>query len=421
MSTDRQRDADIDRLLRATLRQKADPPAGECPDLGVFAAYVEGSAPPDERGRLETHMAACSRCQAVMAILAADEPASEVVREAAAQKVAWQPHWWSRVHPRWFVPVTAIATILVIYVATRPLIAPYFPTVSPGPELSQAPSSPAIPPAADERVAERMPPETPTAKGTPEPESALRERDRLRTAEQVPAQPTLASREARPAPGGVSQTLPPAPPVEIAAANLQERAEQLARREKGAAAPMAAVPMAAPAPVATPLAVPAAAPAAAPEPRPAPPVAVAPDQAGAARPAAVDAMRDAATGGGQKIDAQRETADYVLAVTPGSHVRWRLGSFGYIARSDDGGATWFAQKSGVSVALLAGSAPSDAACWAVGVAGTVLVTDDGERWSRRTFPEQVDLVAVDARSARVATVTPRDGPRFPTSDGGRTW
>jgi hypothetical protein len=61
------------------------------------------------------------------------------------------------------------------------------------------------------------------------------------------------------------------------------------------------------------------------------------------------------------------------------------------------------------------------ACWAVGAGGTVLLTDNGERWERRPFPEEIDLVAVDARSSREATVTARDGRRFATADRGATW
>jgi photosystem II stability/assembly factor-like uncharacterized protein len=59
--------------------------------------------------------------------------------------------------------------------------------------------------------------------------------------------------------------------------------------------------------------------------------------------------------------------------------------------------------------------------WIVGADGTVLVTTDGERWQPRAFPEPVDLVGVTASSDATATVTTRDGRRFTTADGGRTW
>jgi photosystem II stability/assembly factor-like uncharacterized protein len=79
------------------------------------------------------------------------------------------------------------------------------------------------------------------------------------------------------------------------------------------------------------------------------------------------------------------------------------------------------QASGVKADLLAGAAPAPRVCWVVGTAGTVLLTVDGERWERRPFPVAVDLVAVEASSARAATVAARDGRRFATRDAGLTW
>jgi hypothetical protein len=38
-----------------------------------------------------------------------------------------------------------------------------------------------------------------------------------------------------------------------------------------------------------------------------------------------------------------------------------------------------------------------------------------------SFPETVDLVAVEAADANTARVTGADGRRFQTTDGGRTW
>jgi photosystem II stability/assembly factor-like uncharacterized protein len=57
----------------------------------------------------------------------------------------------------------------------------------------------------------------------------------------------------------------------------------------------------------------------------------------------------------------------------------------------------------------------------VGAAGTVLLTQDGDRWERRPFPLAVDLTSIEARNTRNATVTTRDGRRFATLDGGATW
>jgi photosystem II stability/assembly factor-like uncharacterized protein len=121
--------------------------------------------------------------------------------------------------------------------------------------------------------------------------------------------------------------------------------------------------------------------------------------------------------------ANRERSDRAAAVarTPGATVIWQFGEGGYVARSSDGGTTWTRQWSGVSVSLAGGAAPSTDVCWAVGSGGTVILTEDGERWKRRPFPEELELVSVDADDARVATVTARDGRRYTTADGGSTW
>ena len=100
--------------------------------------------------------------------------------------------------------------------------------------------------------------------------------------------------------------------------------------------------------------------------------------------------------------------------------RWRFGPGARIEGSADAGRTWRLQYSGTGE-LLTGSSPGGTTCWAVGAAGLVLRTTDGQAWAARPFPEQVDLTAVTATDALHATVTARDGRRFATEDGGTTW
>ena len=107
--------------------------------------------------------------------------------------------------------------------------------------------------------------------------------------------------------------------------------------------------------------------------------------------------------------------------SPNPSIRWRLGPRGAIERTEDGGTTWTSQPSGVTADLIAGSASSPSVCWVVGRSGTVLRSLDGRSWSALTFPEAVDLIAVEAVDASTATVTSSDGRRFQTTDGGRTW
>jgi photosystem II stability/assembly factor-like uncharacterized protein len=73
------------------------------------------------------------------------------------------------------------------------------------------------------------------------------------------------------------------------------------------------------------------------------------------------------------------------------------------------------------VDLSAGSSPAPLVCWVVGRAGTVIVTVDGRRWQRVAFPENVDVVAVEASDARTALVRTAGGRAFRTADGGGTW
>jgi photosystem II stability/assembly factor-like uncharacterized protein len=106
---------------------------------------------------------------------------------------------------------------------------------------------------------------------------------------------------------------------------------------------------------------------------------------------------------------------------PGGDVIWRIDRDGAILRSTDLGTTWRPTRSPVRRAWLAGSSPASDVCWIVGRAGAAIVTTDGERWESRPVPVQQDLVAVLASSAQNATVVVRDGSRYSTRDGGRTW
>jgi photosystem II stability/assembly factor-like uncharacterized protein len=107
--------------------------------------------------------------------------------------------------------------------------------------------------------------------------------------------------------------------------------------------------------------------------------------------------------------------------SPDPSFRWRLGAAGVVEHSADGGSTWEVLPTGVVADLTAGMSPSPSVCWLVGRAGTVLLSIDGRRWQRVTFPEATDLVAVQARDARTATVTTADGRTFRTADGGASW
>jgi hypothetical protein len=108
------------------------------------------------------------------------------------------------------------------------------------------------------------------------------------------------------------------------------------------------------------------------------------------------------------------------ARTPGpvAGVRWRV-SGATLERSADAGSTWTAV--GVDAEVTALSSPSPVVCWVVGRRGVVFRTTDGQNFSRVAFPETTDLSGVQATDIQSAAVTTRDGRRFTTTDGGRTW
>lgn len=372
MSTDRQRDADMDRLLRATLGREPAVAPGACLDAGMLAAIVEGGVPEDERNALEAHLAVCGRCQDVLAAMDLDTPASPAAAPVPAS-AARRPWLW-RGHLHWLIPVGAGA-LLVVYVASRPAIAPSFQPV--GPPLTFPPPGPA-----STQMAELRQAESPAA-GMPA----------------TPPPPATLTREKNAAPARAPETASETAP-----------ARSTGERSAGAKADVAPAEM--PVPAAPPAAIPATG---------TPVIAPAP---AAAQAIAADAVPQA--GAQQKgivaERALRTAATEVVEVSaPGGAIHWRVGAAGTIWRSADEGRTWYPQRSGVKTALLAAAAPSISTCWAVGADGIVLLTDDGERWERRPFPEPTDLVAVEARSAHEATVTTRDGRRFATPDRGATW
>jgi len=446
VSTDRQRDADLDRLLRATLRRETAVQPDACPDAGMLAAFVEGGVSVDERMALESHFAACGRCQETLAVLDLETPASPAAAHQAPVAAGRRPWLW-RGHLHWLIPVGAAAA-LVVYVASKPAIAPYFPHTGPSPDtqiselrpVAEAPGESGFVSRQDERPA-------PATQAIPAPAPVPAARASEAAQPNQAKAPAAQGRSERERTGAAAPPFAPVvPPTPSkgeragASTNAAERRALDVDASKRAVEPVAPVPQASrvgPVP-APPVPVPAPpVPQAAvitPSAAPAVVVAEAVPQTGAGAAQGVAASQTAAKGAaadaagpvqlkGASAERARSTAasDLIEVSAPGGAVQWRVGPGGAIWRSADEGRTWYPQKSGVKAALLAVTAPSISTCWAVGAGGTVLLTDDGERWERRPFPGKADLVQVNARSARDATVTDRDGRRFTTTDRGATW
>jgi len=116
-------------------------------------------------------------------------------------------------------------------------------------------------------------------------------------------------------------------------------------------------------------------------------------------------------------------SNLTLIAAPNKKILWRAGHAGMIEFSNDGGASWLRQTSGVLADLTAGSAPSDKVCWIVGRAGTILLTTDaGAHWAIVHSPVDEDLGGVRATNALHATVWNLGNTKvFETTDGGLTW
>jgi len=113
----------------------------------------------------------------------------------------------------------------------------------------------------------------------------------------------------------------------------------------------------------------------------------------------------------------------VIIMAPVPQYAWRVWSGGKIEYSFDSSRTWETQKSGVTVDLTGGSAPSDKVCWVVGKAGTILLTTDrGKHWKKVSSPIKEDVAGVFAQDGKRASVwTASHKQSFETNDAGATW
>jgi hypothetical protein len=384
VARDRERDAEMDRLLRAALTEGPAGPANACPEADELAAYVEGTLAAGEREALEPHLAACERCQEALASMATMPEAPAVTRSAAPAIRSWWLGGWRR----WLVPVSALVSAVIVYVALRPEVtrAPALPqetNAATSPATVPGPGDAAVPESTRRAAADMAAPATeavaPRGKSEPKDEAPRQARSREELAETLAAKtapvPQLAA-----APGAAAPSSP-APPLPAVAGIPGERV-----RESTAGAVGGVLAM---------------------------------------RPSRVEAEGALAPKGTNTGTASIAVADQgaptiVRGGDAAAPFLWRFDAGGRIFGSADRGGTWQLQHTATGE-LSGGSAPSRQVCWAVGPAGLVLRTTDGESWQPVAFPERVDLVAVDATSAFRATVHARDGRRFATDDGGETW
>jgi hypothetical protein len=123
-----------------------------------------------------------------------------------------------------------------------------------------------------------------------------------------------------------------------------------------------------------------------------------------------------------KQEESARTSGQFLVASPDTNVRWRFGAGGLIEKSIDGGKSWERQSSNVTDDLLSGVAPAEKICWLAGMNGTVLLTTDGEHWTRLPFPSKIDLGGITSNDALHALVwDTQNKVKFSTEDGGNTW
>ncbi len=420
--------------LKSQLKPGGDAKASSCPDAEVLAAYAEHALTGDETARWENHFADCSRCQKILAVLAAsgDElTTAEVERlgtlaaaSAAPRPVAHRPaRWWATIWRRpvlwrWLVPAVGMASAVLWFALRQPpareaLSSQNISTTAGAPQSGTAQGDTVASSEKSDKtqIAQANLPASPTQ--APSSDALLRDKEAAERsssigARQEPPSKKEALRSAAPAPQASEADRAVENRKDLAEDNrvLSAQTAQEKSRLNDELKPVAPVPTPA-SPSASPSA----------------------ETEGAAKQG-LD--RGVAALARNEVQALAKTAPPpIVFSSPDGAALWRAGSGGAIERSSDQGKTWQQQASGVAAELLAGSAASNTVAWAVGRAGTILRTEDGEHWQRVAPPSTAqsnapqamapDWIAIEARDALHATITSRDRRRFTTADGGRTW
>ena len=446
VTSERNRDRVLEAALARVCGRTPDrvPP---CPDPEELAGYIERRLAPEDRKRVEAHLAACLSCQAEVALVVRSAPPVDV-RPSPASTAWWRTRWLA-----WAAPAAAAATlVLAVWVASRP--APSPPATDLGPQARADLTPEAGPPPAAASTPDR--PAATSAGPTPRvpaDATAARRSDRQAAGSPAPA-PGQAERGAQESGGAAGErglaAGAPKPGESAPAARFSPELPDAPRTlaatplERPAAGTSAARPVAASPPGSEGSS--AAPPGREPAPRPA-------EAAGAA--AAADAARTREEAAGAKRVARapsghvaepdavahgpgaqparaaalaREQAAGLRAgggatrrfASPSGRVVWEITAAGALRRSVDGGVRWGQPQAG-DPRLVAGTAVSDTEAWAIGREGVVWRTSDGATWTPVSRPAAVDLVSIVATSGNEAAVTTAEGRTFHTTDGGRTW
>jgi Photosynthesis system II assembly factor YCF48 len=428
------------RHLRADKPASSTAAAHPCADAEILAAYHERELPSEQMTVWKEHLSSCSRCQETLAHLQATDEISIDVAPAGQKKALAPAEQKSPVlqfsksrrsrHWLWLAPAGAIAAGFLVWIASEQRLKP----IELAKNQQSIPLSPAVPPSEaapkqQKSLASNVREDaiSPTRVPSSEHRSISGAQRSAETKTQAPsAQPPKDHRDDN-ALHAFDRT-PPAlespQPVAGVLGKLSNRLEE-SNKKQGAPAPI-------PPPLAS-QSVEVSAQA----------VEVAPQAP--AQPAPQEFAKAKTTPSAPEPESQRsqqlqqmegmsrsrfsdtgmvllaKTKSPVVIATLNKKVSWRVGRAGSIERTDDAGATWSVQRSGVVNDLLAGSAPSDSVCWVVGQLGTILrTTDSGATWTKLASPMAEDIRSVFAVSAQQATILTAHAT-YQTLDGGATW
>jgi len=381
---DQHRNDAIDRELHRAFAAAGGAAPGPHVDAELAAAWMERRLDGAAAQAVETHLADCGDCQALVATLTRISPELPAGAEG--------PGWWRRLRAGWLVPATvAAAAAFVIWVALPQQQAPSAPAEST--QARAASSALESQPAPPEPVATAPP--TPPARPRAEPPS-----ESQRKAVAQPQVPPLVDQARAPAAADTLER--PERLAEAAARSDSAKAEADAAKVEARGQRDNRITVTGETP---------AAPAA-------PPPAAQRQEAFAGRAGELKESISTLSGA---APATLRAAGGLLVVAGDGSARWRrMGAAIEFAPRADAAATRVTLPVAADV-IVAGSAPAGTVCWLVGRGGTVLVTTDGVRFVRVATPAVSDLGAIVATDARTAIVTAADGRRFRTVDQGATW
>lgn len=242
MQDRRDRERALERLLPHALEEasRAGPPG--CVDAETLAAWSNGTLRASDAAEVETHLADCAHCQAVLGTFVRSAPPAAVSGGA-----------WTRWHLRWLVPLATAATALTVYLLVpggdlvrgpdtmvsmsdarrEPQPSPAREQERPRMTAPPATASPAAAPEADRLSSERPVPGEPRVPAAPA--DAMRAPE---TADRVAVMPQAQAAAKAEPPALMEEKVGAAPPVAGVGAQADERRADAALNLRRPAPPM---------------------------------------------------------------------------------------------------------------------------------------------------------------------------------------